>query len=171
MNRDEIKKIYFDMDGVLADFDRGVVELLGQKPLDQMTRDDASDDEMYAAMRAIPNYYDKLELMEGAKELFDAVYNEYGNRCEILSGIPKAKRGIVTAGEDKIKWMHRLLSDQIEINIVYSEEKQNYCFGPEYVLIDDYELNIEQWKAKGGTGIFHKNAADTLAQLRALNIV
>ena len=30
-----IKKIYFDMDGVLADFDRGVTRLCGLKPLIQ----------------------------------------------------------------------------------------------------------------------------------------
>ena len=31
----EIKKIYFDMDGVLADFDRGVREYLNLELLDQ----------------------------------------------------------------------------------------------------------------------------------------
>ena len=33
-----IKKIYFDMDGVLADFDRGVIKLCGIEPMDQLTR-------------------------------------------------------------------------------------------------------------------------------------
>ena len=47
----EINKIYFDMDGVLADFDRGVKELLGQSPINQADKTEAQDDEMFQAMR------------------------------------------------------------------------------------------------------------------------
>ena len=31
----EVSRIYFDMDGVLADFDRGVRDLCGLEPVDQ----------------------------------------------------------------------------------------------------------------------------------------
>lgn len=37
--------------------------------------------------------------MPGAGEMFDAVYGKYDERCEILTGIPKPKRGIVNAGK------------------------------------------------------------------------
>ena len=39
--------IYFDMDGVLADFDRGIVELLGMTPKDQHVYDPRFDDRMF----------------------------------------------------------------------------------------------------------------------------
>ena len=70
----EVKKIYFDMDGVLADFDRGIRELCGVEPIDQ---DVAGDDDRIIIRenaRKIPHYYARLELMPGAKEMFDTVY-------------------------------------------------------------------------------------------------
>ena len=61
------------------------------------------------------------------KELFDYVYNKYGDKCEILTGVPKPRRGITTAGDDKIKWVRRLLSNDVVVNIVWREDKPDYC--------------------------------------------
>ena len=101
----DIKKIYFDMDGVLADFDRGVRELCGLESVPQDRERPGKDDAMWAAIRETGHFYDRLELMPGAKKMFDTVYGKYGERCEILTGIPKPRRGITTAGEDKISWV------------------------------------------------------------------
>ena len=64
---------------------------------------------MWDAIRKIDHFYDKLELMPGAKEMFGRIWDRYGERCEILTGIPKPERGILTAGEDKIRWMRRMI--------------------------------------------------------------
>ena len=37
-------------------------------------------------------------------------------------------------------------------------------------LIDDMERNIQQWKDKGGIGILHTSAADTIKQLKELGL-
>ena len=166
-----VEKIYFDMDGVLADFDRGVREMCGMETLDQGTRSPAQDDLMWEAIRKIDHFYDKLELMPGAKEMFDAVFGAYGDRCEILTGIPKEKRGIITAAEDKINWMKRILSDQIKVNICYRAEKILKCTGPETILIDDLKKNIDEWQAAGGTGILHVNVEETMKELKKLEIL
>lgn len=169
----EVEKIYFDMDGVLADFERGVKELCHMDPPDQNDKDKNPqlDDEMWARIKEVGNFYDKLELMPGAKEMFDLVYNKYQDRCEILTGIPKKNRGIVTAGEDKEKWVKRLLSEDIKVHIVYREEKTQKCYGPDCILIDDMEKNIKEWEACGGTGIQNKNANETIAKLKELGIL
>ena len=164
----EIKKIYFDMDGVLADFDRGVKDLLGLSPINQADKTEAQDDEMFQAMRKTEHFYDRLEPMAGAEDMFHRIYDTFGDKCEILSGIPKARRGIVTAGEDKIRWVRRLLSVQIVVNIVCREEKKNYCTGPDCILIDDFEKTIREWEALGGTGIWHHSAEDTLQKLQEI---
>ena len=60
-----VKKIYIDMDGVLADFDRGLKEFCGLEPIRQKN------------------------FGPGAKEMFDTLYEKYGDKVEILSAIPK----------------------------------------------------------------------------------
>ena len=169
----KIKKIYFDMDGVLADFERGVKEICGLEPISQNAKnnDSSAECEMWEAIRKTGNFYDRLELMPGAKEMFDSVYEKYGDKCEILTGIPKPKRGIITAGDDKKTWVKRLLSKDIKVNIVYREEKPQYCTGKECVLIDDFEKNIKEWEAIGGTGILNRSAADTVAKLKELGVI
>lgn len=82
-------KIYFDMDGVLADFQKGVLDLCHMEPTPlNGKRDVHYDDRMWAAIREVGHFYAKLELVQGAKELFDAVYGKYGDQCEILTAVP-----------------------------------------------------------------------------------
>ena len=165
----EIRKIYFDLDGVMADFDRGVYELCGMDAFSH--EDDKSDDIMWLRIKEVGHFYDKLELMPGAKELFDDLYAKYGDKCEILSGIPKPRRGITTAGEDKISWVRRMLSKNVKVNIVYKEDKPDYCTGEDCILIDDLPANIKAWEDIGGTGIINSGADDTRQTLVEMGIL
>ena len=167
----DVKKIYFDMDGVLADFDRGVVELAKTKPLNQLHASDEEDKILWDAIRNVDHFYDKLELMDNAKLLFDLVYNKYKDKCEILTGIPKPHKNISNAGEDKTIWTHRILSKDIVVNIVYKEQKKDFCTGPDCILIDDLETNINEWKKLGGTGILYHSAIETIEELKKLNVL
>ena len=101
----------------------------------------------------------------------ETLYDKYGSRCEILTGIPKEKRGVLHAGSDKISWMRRMLASDITVNIVYSEDKPQYCRGKGYILIDDTQDNIAQWEAAGGTGIVHVSAPETMAWLKSLGVL
>ena len=167
-----VSKIYFDMDGVLADFEKGVRDLCRLEALSQNgRRDPALDDLMWERIREAGNFYDRLDLMPGAKEMFDAVYGKYGDRCEILTGIPREERRIVTAEQDKRDWMRHLLSEDVKVNAVCRRHKQRYCTGPDTVLIDDLEKNIREWKDAGGTAILHVSAEQTMAELKRLGVL
>ncbi len=169
----EIEKVYFDMDGVLADFERGVQEICGLTPPSQNAKHkkENEDDKMWEAIKLTPHFYDYLELMPGAKDMFDSVRAKYGEKCEILTGIPKPRRGIANAAEDKKAWVKRLLSDDIVVNIVFREDKPKFCTGKGCILIDDMERNIREWKDMGGTGVVNVTAAETMEQLRKLGIL
>ncbi len=168
----KVSRIYFDMDGVLADFNRGVWELCGIRAQAQDGKPDPEQDErMWEAIRDTDHFYDRLELMPGAKEMFDAVYGAYGDRCGILTGIPRESRGIITAEQDKRNWTRRVLSENVKVDAVCRKHKKLYCTGPDCILIDDREKNIREWQEAGGTGILFVSAEDTMQKLKELGVL
>ena len=164
-------KIYFDMDGVLADFNKGIVDLCGIAAKDQDLQTEAESEKMWEEIRKVDHFYDKLEPLPGAVKMFKLLHDKYGSDCEILTGIPKPKRHINNAGKDKISWAHRLLSPTVRVNIVFKEEKKRFCEGKDSILIDDLQKNIDEWREYGGTGILHKSTGDTMKILKNLSII
>ena len=149
-----IDRIFFDMDGVLADFARGVRELAGVPgftDLEKHTKDE--DDAMWEKARGVEHFYLRLDPIAGSLEMLGKVNAAYPGKCEILTGIPKPWRGIASSGEDKIAWMKKFFKESIPVNIVLSEEKPEFCRGAGSVLIDDMRKNIRGWEKAGGTGI------------------
>ncbi len=111
-------KIYFDMDGVLADFRKGVRDLCGIEAPDQGNSTDVDDERMYDGMRRTDRFYLRLEPIDGMVDLFRELRRLRGDRVEILSAIPKPHRNIVGAGEDKTEWVRRYLDAGVKVNIV-----------------------------------------------------
>ena len=87
----KIDKIYFDMDGVLANFDKGVKDLCGISPNDVNDYDKKSDDLQWDSIRKVSHFYAKLEPVPSVVSLFNKL-REKGYSVEILTGIPKKKR-------------------------------------------------------------------------------
>ena len=166
-----VDKIYFDMDGVLADFSRGVRELCGIDPRTQDEEAGDYDTQMFEAIRKVDHFYDRLEMIRGSEALFQRVRDRYGDRCEILTAVPKPKRHIRDAAQDKVNWIRRLLSDDVKINIVMRQDKKEFCTGKTCVLIDDFSENIQAWEECGGTGILYKDARSAQRQLEDLGIL
>lgn len=165
-----ISKIYIDLDGVLADFDRGVEELAHYHRHDQEEKNEELINSMWDAVRAVEHFYDKLEPIPGALEMFHSICESYGDSCdiEILTGLPKPWRHIPDAEADKRKWTARILSPDIVVNAGIREDKVKYCNGPGCVLIDDLNSNIKAWEKHGGTGILHQSPEETLRRLKEL---
>jgi hypothetical protein len=55
--------LFLDFDGVLADFERGVLEVTGKRP-EQLPLE-----AMWAALARVPRFFETLELMHDAEAL------------------------------------------------------------------------------------------------------
>lgn len=164
-------RIYFDMDGVLADFDRGVGELAGFEKRHRQGERPEEDDLMWEAIRRVEHFYDRLEPISGSIELCHDLIRRYGERVEILTGIPAPRRNLPTAGDDKIAWVRRLVSPDMVVNVVYRREKREFCKGSGNILIDDFGVNVAEWAEHGGTGILFTDALSARRELGRLGIL
>ena len=146
--------IYFDMDGVLADFKSGA-EQAGAAYVPAGTTDKKADDDMWDQIRKTPHFYAGLPEISRAVQLFKDL-QAAGEKPEILTAIPKPHYGIKYAAEDKKAWVETHLGPGIPVHICYRAEKIHKCGGPNDILIDDQDRNIQEWQAAGGTGILFR---------------
>ena len=160
----DIEKIYFDMDGVLADFVRGVNEICG---IDMS----AGDDIMFAEIRRVGDFYDRLEPVPGALELFRELCARYPGKVEILTAVPKPERNVPEAKDDKLSWVRGYLGDGVKVNVVLRREKAGYVKDKGSILIDDTADNIGMWRQAGGTGILFADTASARKALDSLGIL
>ena len=151
--------IFVDMDGVLSDFDTYVCEI--QK---FGTKEKWNDqwDKLPERM-----FYD-LPKVNGADKLMEYV-TSYAP--QILTAIPK-KDKVKFSRMDKLRWMKKHYNiNPWDVHVVYRSEKQMYAVSDNLapnILIDDNETYIEEWNKKGGAGIIHTSADESILALQKL---
>ena len=168
-----IEKIYFDMDGVLVNFNGGVEELCGVIPESQGTqhRSRSKEDEMWTKIASVPHFYSKLKPIDDSFKLISFARELVGyENVEILTGIPKPNRKVAFASEDKIKWIKEYIDENIIVNTCLRAEKSKFAKNSAYILIDDHPGNIKAWNKAGGTGILFKSVESTLKLLEGMNM-
>ncbi len=70
----------------------------------------------------------------------------------------------------KRKWLSKNVSiSNAKIHLVTRSQKQIYS-KKNTILIDDYIRNIKEFNAKGGIGIRHKTASQTISELKKLGL-
>ena len=152
-------KIYCDMDGVLVDFLGGVAKELGIKK----APDQYQIDEFLSSYRGShKDFWSSLKWAEGGKKLWDTLKDL---NTEILSACPNTCKMQPSVGIGKRKWCQKNLGISNGVNITTKKGKLKFV-GPKNILIDDYIKNINNWKAKGGIGIHHRDARATLVELK-----
>lgn len=153
------------MDGVIADFNTYCISLIGRTldtfP-DSQSGWDALGDKKLDMYRHLPPMADAKELVSEVCSL--AHHHNYV--IGVLTAIPKYGK-VPDAKIHKLEWLYKhfpYLSEDFNIG-PWAEDKQKHCRVGD-ILIDDSERNIPQWNARGGFGILHTSAKDSIQKLK-----
>lgn len=150
--------IYFDIDGVLGDFDSHA-QARGKIKPDGRVNYDALDEEWWTSMPACDGAADALI---AARKLAPTVRFLTGPVPSPSCYSGKAKW--VMKFEPELKGRFNALANLI----ICPAADKALLAGPQRVLIDDNADNIAAWNAAGGVGIHHTGDwGRTMASLRA----
>jgi 5'(3')-deoxyribonucleotidase len=156
-------KLYLDLDGVLADFDKSAGALMGT---DNIYKYEFiwGTKKFWEKINDDPDFFATLEVMPDAWALLQAVGHL---EPTILTALPWTNADEVA--RQKNRWVMENLGDYPVITC-QTKDKPNYC-EPGDILIDDRAINRDAWIAKGGTYIIHTTAERTIGTLQALGII
>lgn len=147
-------RLFLDCDGVLADFDRGVRDLLGTSPHQFIARH--GNGTFWKRLAQANNFYASLPEMRDARQLFDAVQQL---KPTILTGLPIGR----WAAPQKIEWAAEHFPG-VPIITCMARDKHKHMH-PGDVLVDDRENHRATYEAAGVVFIHHRSAEDSLRQL------
>ncbi len=155
-----ITKVYLDMDGVIADFDKKYKELYRMSPKEA--------DDKKEFYKLFDNFIEtgqfaKLDMTQDAKILLQFL-DSTGIPVEILSSTASEKRHDAIAPQ-KTEWL-REHGIHYPINLVPGKRLKRQYAKPDHLLIDDTGQNIDQWREDGGIGILHTDALTTIGIMK-----
>ena len=151
-------KIYCDMDGVLVDFESGYEKLTG---IDLRGEFQKGDDFWDPISKAGVGFWAGLKWMPGGQELWDYIKPFDPKLLSAPSREQSSRIG-------KAVWVkHKLPGTKLILR--YANQKKELAT-PDSILIDDRQINIDQWEAAGGIGILHTSTANTIQQLQKLGL-
>lgn len=148
------RQIYLDCDGVLADFDRAAIEVLGEDP--RIFEERYGSERFWTEIQNAKEFYTHLPLLSDALDLFEAVRHL---NPVILTGCPPGN----WAEAQKTAWAERHFPGT-PIITCRSAEKCRHA-KPGDILIDDYPRYRALWEGAGGVFILHSSARNSLKEL------
>jgi len=146
-------RVYLDMDGVLADF---FGEWARLAKVDHY-KDINNAEETLQLVRDHPTFWVDLPLLPNARALIKTVIEKYGEYricSKPLENDARSKPG-------KMEWIHKNLSDMMPVEVILTANKAAFATQNSIpsILVDDYGVNINSWKAAGGIGIKYDDSA------------
>jgi hypothetical protein len=153
--------IYCDLDGVLVNFVDGYFKLTG---VDTSSKNVPGGDQFWAPVdREGPRWWANLHWMNDGKLLWD-----YIKKCKpyILSSPSRSNSSRV--GKDA--WVRMNLKPDYKSLLLYPRHEKQLFSKENHILIDDMANTIAEWNSKGGIGIHHTSAANTIKQLKELGL-
>ena len=155
-------KIYLDMDGVIANFEKRYIELFREAP--NACHRDRKEFSANWKIFIAGKHFEDLDWWPGGPQLIDYLAK---NRLdvEILSSSGGNKYHDMVVLQKK-KWIETFnLPETWPVNIVAGRKKKAEYATPDSILIDDTQDVIEAFREAGGIGIHHKDVGNTIMLL------
>lgn len=171
LREDEEKdyKIYLDMDGVVADFDKRFEDLSGLLPDDFISKNGKNAFWDLIDEKHKVGFWVGIPPMENAKQLVDFV-SQYNY---VMLTAPSTKK---QSRLGKNLWIRNHTGDifPTKPRVIFKAAKEKHKVKPQLtdldILIDDKASTIDNWNASGGTGILYKSAPQVISQLKKLGL-
>lgn len=152
-------QLFLDLDGVLVDFEKGI-EQFGYGTIDEIKAKRGDSFIWVLLSRVDESFWKNLEWMPDGKE----IWNFCKHLHPIILSAPTNDRSSRTGKEI---WVRQQLGPDVKLILEKSKDKYKHA-KPGYILVDDRPSNIKDWTNAGGTGILHRNAEETISDLKKL---
>jgi hypothetical protein len=160
MPETKITKIYLDMDGVIADFDKRYKARYKMEPREA---EQHKEFDKFFTQFINDGEFATLDLMPDAMELINYL-RSLKVPTEILSSSASEKRDPQIRPQ-KMEWLEKNNIEFPAIIVPGKRHKKDYS-NKNTLLIDDTGVNIDQWRREGGIGILHTDAQTTINILK-----
>nr|DAU76350.1 MAG TPA: 5'(3')-deoxyribonucleotidase [Caudoviricetes sp.] len=149
------RRLYLDLDGVLADFDAHFEYSFGVHP---RTADGAGV--LWDNINSYPTFFADLPMFEDTLWFFRRVQSL---NPKIITACPKTNYHDVAF--QKRQWVYKNLGDFEVLPVMGGKNKVLFMHSPGDVLVDDFEKNLKPWTKHGGVSIHHSSLEDSLNKL------
>jgi len=156
----KITKIYLDMDGVIADFDKRYKARYKMEPREA---EQHKEFDKFFTQFINDEEFATLDLMPDAMELINYL-RSLKVPTEILSSSASEKRDPQIRPQ-KMEWLKKHNIEFPAIIVPGKRHKKEYS-NKNTLLIDDTPVNIDEWRREGGIGILHTDAQTTINILK-----
>jgi hypothetical protein len=157
-------QIYCDLDGVLADFEGGVLAATG------CAIGSLSAADLWSQVRQVDDFFATLPWTADGQELWGAIL-QLSASCatppEILSGLPTGETFGREAQQQKQRWCAKNLGADVTVHTGKSSEKYRHS-GAGAILIDDNVELGDAWVQRGGIFVHHQSAQSTIQELTTI---
>lgn len=148
------------MDGVLCDFDRQFEQYAKMGP--KAFESKFGTDKFWELIDKIGYiFWSKMPWMSDGKTLWSYISKYKPNLLSAPSQKASSRYGKRLWVSENVPGTKLILADR--------ERKQNYS-KKNSILIDDRPDTISEWNAKGGIGILHTSATNTIEKLKELGL-
>ena len=163
-------EVFFDLDGVLADFDSQIERFFHQEP--NAFWDSRGHKEAWSVIKNIgAEFWIDMGLMPGSKQLWSYV-KQSGCLSGIITAPPKPSNIDMSYIKQVMKWKTQWVRNHWgseRVLFAYSGTKGKFA-KPNRILIDDMDKNLTEWKNKGGIPVEFDNAQSVIKKLQSMGV-